>query len=183
MDPVELRVREVRRIAGRNEQHARDPALLQRLGVPEGRLVVVVLARLVAQKGHLRLLRALERIRSELPPMHLLVVGEGGMRDAIEQEIRKGQLQDIVTLTGHRADVPQILASSDLSVTLMASKVCMFWRQPTSPTKRALSRTRRWRPAVTVVLPAVQDSKAWLISVVSGSATTMRRSCGGWLAL
>jgi hypothetical protein len=48
-----------------------------------------------------------------------------------------------------------MVLASDLSVRTKASKVCMFWRQPTSPTKRTLSRTRRWRPRVAVVEPEV----------------------------
>ncbi|MCX8037469.1 MAG: glycosyltransferase [Candidatus Sumerlaeia bacterium] len=98
------------------ERAVRSPALLRRMGVPDGRLVVVVLARLVEQKGHLRLLHALESMRADLPPCHFLFVGEGGMRETIEREIRRRGLDDLVTLTGHRADVPAILASSDVSV-------------------------------------------------------------------
>ncbi len=98
------------------EQAVRSPALLRQLGVPDGRLVVVVLARLVEQKGHLRLLRAMETLRADLPPCHVLFVGEGRMRETIEREIHQRRLEDLVTLTGHRLDVPAILASSDLSV-------------------------------------------------------------------
>jgi len=94
----------------------RDPELAERLGVPKGSRVVVVLARLAQQKGHIRLLKALDLVRDELPPTHVLLVGEGKMRDAIQQEVIKRHLQEMVTFAGHRDDVPQVLALADLSV-------------------------------------------------------------------
>jgi len=93
-----------------------DPQLRAQLGVPENRRLIVVLGRLVPQKGHGRLLRALELIRNELPPTHVLLVGEGKMRDALERETRERRVSDMVTFAGHRQDVPQILALADLSV-------------------------------------------------------------------
>jgi glycosyltransferase involved in cell wall biosynthesis len=93
-----------------------DADLRRRLGVPDGRRLVVVLARLVPQKGHQRLLRAIETARNELPPTHVLLVGEGKMREALERELVARRLNDMVTLTGHRDDVAQILALADVSV-------------------------------------------------------------------
>jgi len=93
-----------------------DADLRRQLGVPDGRRLVVVLARLVPQKGHQRLLRALEGVKRELPPTHVLLVGEGKMRDALERELVARRLNDVVTLTGHRDDVAQILALADVSV-------------------------------------------------------------------
>jgi len=93
-----------------------DPELRARLAVPEGRRLVVVLARLVPQKGHIRLLRALEAVRNELPPMHVLFVGEGKLRGVLESEVRTRRLGDVVSFAGHRDGVPKILALADLSV-------------------------------------------------------------------
>jgi len=93
-----------------------SPALRRELGVPEGARVVVMLARLVEQKRHTRLLQALEAIRRELPPTRLLLVGDGKLRAALEAEVRRRGLDDLVTFTGHRTDIPAILALADLSV-------------------------------------------------------------------
>jgi glycosyltransferase involved in cell wall biosynthesis len=82
----------------------------------EGSKLIVVLARLVPQKGHMKLLRALEAVRGQLPPAHVLLVGDGKMRGALEDEVRNRRLGDIVRFTGYRDDVPQILALADLSV-------------------------------------------------------------------
>mgnify|MGYP002395286792 CR=1 FL=1 len=86
------------------------------LGIPEGNKVVVVLARLVEQKKHTRLLQALEMCRNELPPVSVLFVGDGKLRGELEREVETRHLGDMVSFTGHRDDIPQILALSDLSV-------------------------------------------------------------------
>jgi len=91
-------------------------ALRHDLGIPEGHRVVVMLARLVAQKKHTRFLQALETIRNDLPPIRVLLVGKGELLEALKHEVEERQLNDIVLFAGHRNDIPQILALSDLSV-------------------------------------------------------------------
>jgi len=93
-----------------------DPELRRQLGVPDGHRLVVVVARLVEQKGHGRLFRALEAVRNELPPTRIVLVGNGRLRAALENEVRDRRLDDVVSFAGHRSDVPQILALADLSV-------------------------------------------------------------------
>ena len=93
-----------------------DPKLRRQLAIREGKRVVVMLARLVPQKGHMHLIRALEAVRDELPPTHVLLVGSGKLREALEQEVRQRRLGEMVSFAGFRLDVPQILALADLSV-------------------------------------------------------------------
>lgn len=93
-----------------------EPELRHDLGIPPGHRLVVMLARLVPQKKHTRLLQALETIRNELPPTSVLLVGEGTLLGEIEHEVEERRLGDIVSFAGHRNDIPQILALSDLSV-------------------------------------------------------------------
>lgn len=93
-----------------------DAQLRHELGVPQGHRLVVMLARLVAQKKHTRFLQALETIRNELPPASVLLVGDGKLRGELEREVETRHLGDMVSFTGHRSDIPQILALSDLSV-------------------------------------------------------------------
>ena len=93
-----------------------NPQLRHALGIPEGNKLVVVLARLVEQKKHTRLLQALETIHNELPPVSVLFVGDGKLRGELEREVETRHLGDMVSFTGHRNDIPQILSLSDLSV-------------------------------------------------------------------
>ena len=93
-----------------------DAQLRHELGIPQGHRLVVMLARLVAQKKHTRFLQALETIRNELPPARVLLVGDGKLRGELEREVETRHLGGMVSFTGHRNDIPQILALSDLSV-------------------------------------------------------------------
>jgi glycosyltransferase involved in cell wall biosynthesis len=73
--------------------------LREALGIAPDRNIILIVGRLSPEKDHLTLLRAVDRLRSDLNP-HLLVVGEGPERGRIEQEIRQRGLTGHVTLTG-----------------------------------------------------------------------------------
>ncbi len=66
-----------------------------------GRILTV--GRLIARKGHLYLLRAMALLL-DLPDAHLVIVGEGHEREALEAEIGRLGLADRVTLTGRVSD-------------------------------------------------------------------------------
>ena len=66
-----------------------------------GRILTV--GRLIARKGHIYLVRAMDQLR-DLPDAHLVIVGHGHEREAIEQEIARLGLEDRVTLTGRVSD-------------------------------------------------------------------------------
>lgn len=86
------------------------------LDIPKDYFVIVMLARLVEQKRHTRLFQALQRIRNELPPTKVVLVGDGKLRHALEQEVEERRLTDMVLFAGHRTDIAQILESATLSV-------------------------------------------------------------------
>lgn len=100
----------------RYESTTPNPDLKRELGIEEGRRVLVMLARLHPQKRHTRLLQALEVIRDRIPPTQVLFVGEGALREKLETEVKERGLESIVGFSGHRDDIPQILALADLSV-------------------------------------------------------------------
>jgi glycosyltransferase involved in cell wall biosynthesis len=77
-----------------------------------GRLVVCI-ARLVPQKGLDVLLDAFATLP---PPDRLVIVGEGGLRSALDARITRLGLAGRVRLAGARADVPAVLAAADLFV-------------------------------------------------------------------
>lgn len=78
------------------------------------RPVIVHVARLVPGKGHAHLLAVLERVREVHPAARLLLVGDGPDRDALLARSRERGLSDNVIFAGERADVPALLAASDL---------------------------------------------------------------------
>jgi len=84
------------------------------LGMPADVPLVGVVSRLTEQKGHAYLLDAFAEVIQALPSAHLLVVGDGELRPALERQAARLGLQDSVTFTGRRADVPRIMMALDV---------------------------------------------------------------------
>jgi glycosyltransferase involved in cell wall biosynthesis len=85
------------------------------LGIAPDRQIILIVGRLSREKDHLTLLRAVDRLPSNLNP-HLLVVGEGPERGRIEQEIRQRGLTEHVTLTGLQRSAEPYYRIANLAV-------------------------------------------------------------------
>ena len=83
-------------------------------GIPPAAQVVGVVARLEPEKGHPTLLEAWPAVLRAVPDAHLLIVGEGTQREALEAQA--ASLGDSVTFTGRRDDVPAVTAALDVAV-------------------------------------------------------------------
>ena len=79
-------------------------------------LVVGVTARLVPDKGHAYLIRAVKRLKIEIPNLKLLIVGDGRYRKELEALVRTLQMGDRVLFTGNVQDVSKPLAAMDIFV-------------------------------------------------------------------
>lgn len=67
-------------------------------------------------KGHQTFLQAARRLTDAGFCAAFIIVGEGPMRPVIEEEIDRLRLRAVVTLTGHREDVPAVLRALDVLV-------------------------------------------------------------------
>jgi glycosyltransferase involved in cell wall biosynthesis len=90
-------------------------------GIPAGAPVVGVVARLEPEKGHPTLLDAWPLVLASVPNAHLLIVGEGSQREALEEQA--ANLASVafaapasVHFTGRRDDVPAVTAALDVAV-------------------------------------------------------------------
>ena len=94
----------------------RDRALAARreLGLPEEALVIGTIGRLNAQKGHTHLLDALALLRTRLPDLWTLIVGDGDLMESLKEQAARLGLGDRVVFAGHRTDVPDLLAALDV---------------------------------------------------------------------
>ncbi|MFC7229682.1 glycosyltransferase [Salinirubellus salinus] len=104
---------------GRRLDEYRDASgggLRAALGVPPDALVVGTVGRLVERKGHFDLLRAWARVSDAVPDAHLVVVGYGPERDALEALADDLGVGSTVHFTGARDDVPELLGTMDLFV-------------------------------------------------------------------
>ncbi|HEY2888633.1 MAG TPA: glycosyltransferase [Candidatus Limnocylindrales bacterium] len=102
--------------------------LHEEYAIPEGAPIVGVVARLEPEKGHPTLLEAWPRILASVPDAHLLIVGEGSRREALEAQAASLGLLGAdpahptsaagrrVVFTGRRDDVPAVTAALDIAV-------------------------------------------------------------------
>lgn len=87
------------------------------LGIPAGAFVVMTAGRQEFQKGHAVLLRAFASLRARHPDVILLIAGrEGNVTDELKTLITDLDLGQSVSLLGHRDDVTDLMAASDLFV-------------------------------------------------------------------
>jgi glycosyltransferase involved in cell wall biosynthesis len=91
-------------------------ALRREMGIAEQTPLLGMIARLAAQKDHATLLEALARLRSLVPGVRALIVGDGPLRAALSRQAESLGLGDVVTFTGMRRDIPAILAALDVFV-------------------------------------------------------------------
>jgi glycosyltransferase involved in cell wall biosynthesis len=85
-----------------------------RLGLPPDAFVVGTVGRLSPQKAPLDLLGAFEPVARARPDAHLVIVGEGPERPAVEAAVRRSSLGGRIHLAGLRRDVPALLSAFDV---------------------------------------------------------------------
>jgi glycosyltransferase involved in cell wall biosynthesis len=85
------------------------------LGIPAGRWLVGIVARLTPVKNHQLLLRAVRRLTAAGSSVHIVIVGDGPERAGLEQLAREWDLGGSVTFTGTLANRPNPHALFDVS--------------------------------------------------------------------
>ncbi len=94
-----------------------DPVIRRsELGLPEGAILAVCIARIEAAKDHDTLLEALALAAPRTENLHVAIVGDGGQRARLEAKAAELGLADRVHFTGFRTDAAAWLSSCDLSV-------------------------------------------------------------------
>lgn len=91
-------------------------AVRRELGLPAEARVVGWVGRLVPIKGCGGFLEACAEARRSLPDVRYLVVGDGELRDPLTRQTAALGLSDVVTFTGDRSDVPDLMGALDLLV-------------------------------------------------------------------
>lgn len=103
-----------------------DPAAMQRdtvearsklrkeLGLPLHTQIVGVMCRLIEQKGLSYGLQAFQQLTDKHPNTHLVIAGDGVLRESLEAEAQQLGLDGLVHFLGWRSDPLQTLAGYDL---------------------------------------------------------------------
>lgn len=86
--------------------------------IPEGRRLVGLVGRVAPEKGHHIAVQALSKVLPEAPDAHLLFVGrtDGDFPQQLMQEVRELGVEEHVTFTGNREDVPRLLDAMAFSI-------------------------------------------------------------------
>jgi glycosyltransferase involved in cell wall biosynthesis len=93
----------------------------QQLGIPAGAPVIACAARLFRSKGQAEAVRAVAALRREFPDVRLLIIGADdrqAMKESFTEELTRlaaelGASENVI-FTGQRADMPEVMAASDL---------------------------------------------------------------------
>ncbi len=81
--------------------------------IAEDTAVCGIVAALRPEKDHALFLKSAARVIQQAPKSHFVIVGDGPERPAIESLRDELGLQDHVTMTGSRSDIPELLSAMD----------------------------------------------------------------------
>ena len=96
-----------------NRSSARDQFRLK-WGIPAEALVIGTIGRLHPAKGQIHLIKAVTQLRSKFPNLHLLLIGDGPLRQDLELELKRSTVP--YTLTGYLPQAYKALPAMDLFV-------------------------------------------------------------------
>lgn len=129
------------------------------LGIAPGALLVLFLARFTVQKQPLAMIRAFRDALPHVPGMHLLMVGDGDLKEeGLRLARESGEDSRHISFLPFRLDVPDILAAADIFVL-----------------------PSLWEGLPIGLLEAMAMGKAIIASDVDGTGEVMRHGENGWL--
>lgn len=87
----------------------------QSLELKDEQVVLIIVANLIAYKGHAELIDALAKLAPRFPDLRLLVVGQdNGIGDALKARAQNLGVGDLIQWLGLRRDIPRLLAAADI---------------------------------------------------------------------
>lgn len=89
-------------------------AIRAELGIPMTAPVITTIGRLNAQKGHDTLISAAALVIVRHPEVRFLIVGDGDLMAPLKAQASTLGIPEQVVFAGHRKDVPEILAATDV---------------------------------------------------------------------
>ena len=137
-----------------------DPAALRaELGIPPGRFVFGIVARLQTHRRFEDLWGAVARLRVDRVPFHLIVVGRGTNQQSVGRNpVRELGLDGLVTFTGY-------LTGERYATTLAAFDAQLFLVPGSDPTCRAL------REGMALGVPSIATRRGMLPEIVKEGVT------------
>lgn len=90
--------------------------LRKKYGFSQNDFIVGTVGMVIPKKGHRFLIEAASSLKSSIPPLKVLIVGDGEERCALEKLVRSEGLSGRVVFTGERRDVPELMKTMDIFV-------------------------------------------------------------------
>ena len=84
------------------------------LNLPQQATLMTIVAALRPEKNHSRFLRIASDVRKQVADAEFLIIGDGPERTKLETLASELEIRDCVHFLGSRADIPELLAVSDL---------------------------------------------------------------------
>jgi glycosyltransferase involved in cell wall biosynthesis len=86
------------------------------LGLPPQAFVFGTIGRMAPTKGYSFLIEAFTNVKLQLPASQLIFIGDGPLRNELEQQAAKTPCADSIHFLGHRNNVPELLRAMDVFV-------------------------------------------------------------------
>lgn len=83
-------------------------------GIPADKLLLCYIARMTYQKDPVSMIHAFAAALKSRPELHLLMIGDGELKEAAVQAAKELQVENHVTFDGFRQDVPAVLNAADI---------------------------------------------------------------------
>ncbi len=81
--------------------------------IPNDYIIIVCIGRLAEQKGYPFIIEAISRVSKSFDKFHVVVVGDGQLKNKLEFMVKDKGLNKVVSFAGFRSDIASILRASD----------------------------------------------------------------------
>jgi len=98
------------------QNHSQDKELRRQWGIPDDAVVFGSAGRLVQIKRFDLLLDAAAKVIRKHSNVHVVIAGEGAMRQALEEQIKRLRIEDHVHLIGYQSDIVRFWHEVDVAV-------------------------------------------------------------------
>ena len=84
--------------------------------IPKSTPIIGTVGRFFPQKGQKYLLEAVAKVRNKFPHIAVFVIGDGSLKEELQDHTKKLNIEQNIIFTGVRRDIPALLAAMDIFI-------------------------------------------------------------------
>ncbi|WP_409341839.1 glycosyltransferase family 4 protein [Paenibacillus sp. MBLB4367] len=107
---------DMRRFDLKEYSHSRRDQVKKELGIARDTVVITHLAEFTANKRHIDVIEACERLKQKYTDFVILLAGQGHHQEMVKKEIALRHLESHVKCLGYRSDIDDILSITDIGL-------------------------------------------------------------------